>query len=989
MQHSFRRSSLNKFYLCNKIIVLVLFVKMKFYTKIVKITLMISILYLVLINQSANATNSSSETGAHQDDLELKKSTTFARVGRAGRMLDLDVLAGDLGKDEKDAKERSLSGNRQSRILTEDIGLNDKESSKVEGRSSKKNGGKKMSIKGFIPIVSLDGKHNLEDLDANSDSDDSSESQETGNQEEQQNNLRNHLQNSYGGQTSIGHASFMPSSTNMNQQQQQQQQQSNNQEIQWQHYGQPQDQSSQQEAGRANRKLLGSSNILSGLTGGAKRGLISSLVPSPFSQSNDYSSSYSNQQQQQQHRFQQPHLDQLSSPMNLPQVFQTSPSNLIGSTTDSSSGGECICVPFFQCKNGYLSESQLSKSQLAHISQFPSGSSAQIPRSLSGFKLPSSPQATDLYNNYNTQLQSQSQTQTPVPVQVQINQHNSDQQQQQIVNDMIYDQLRKNIESSNMEQQLQQQEAYNSANQQHLSLIDERNAGANSSSIGDIVEGRSLLNPLSIKRQYQSQPNKCGIMRTCCRFPTTKATRHVGPVSGQPLINSASRFINQYSQLVASPSISRPQNQYQLMQPQRQGQLFQQNTLVAPESIMNEFNYNQQAQKQRLLDSYQLQQQQQQQVMQAAQSQIQQQAPSQAPAGSSFMQGRCGMRQTLGISGRVQNSDNQPGVESSAEFGEFPAHAAILKRLSPGDSLFVCSAVLISNQWLATAAHCVRKSRVDELKVRLGEWDVNRDDEFYPFFESNVREIVVQPDFQATSLINDIALIRLEQPVDSQQMPHIAPACLATPADGLDQSFQFNGQRCWVAGWGKNAFGQQGTFQSVLKKVDLPVVSRPECELALKYQTKLGKHFRLHSSNICAGGERGKDACEGDGGAGLYCVEPTSGLSKAVGLVSWGVGCGQRGVPGVYVSLAHFNSWIESVVASSGEENVYMDARIGGELSAQAFKNIISERSNHNVNATLTPQTNLTTTTTALPVTMIDETEARQANVTEIKPSTS
>lgn len=94
----------------------------------------------------------------------------------------------------------------------------------------------------------------------------------------------------------------------------------------------------------------------------------------------------------------------------------------------------------------------------------------------------------------------------------------------------------------------------------------------------------------------------------------------------------------------------------------------------------------------------------------------------------------------------------------------------------------------------------------------------------------------------------------MDSPVDSQ--PHILPACLPEPYE------TFAGHRCLVTGWGKNSFGHQGEFQSVLKKVDLPVHNHDECESAMRH-TRLGPYYKLHPSMLCAGGEQGKDACEG------------------------------------------------------------------------------------------------------------------------------
>lgn len=182
---------------------------------------------------------------------------------------------------------------------------------------------------------------------------------------------------------------------------------------------------------------------------------------------------------------------------------------------------------------------------------------------------------------------------------------------------------------------------------------------------------------------------------------------------------------------------------------------------------------------------------------------------------------------------------------------------------------------------------------------------MHREDEFYPYAEKNVDEILIHPHFMPRNLANDLALLRMDSEVDFSQHPHITPICMAEAFES------FTGHRCYVSGWGKNAFGQQGEYQSVLMKVDLPVLDRRVCENLLK-RTKLGYSFRLDRSMICAGGEPGKDACEGDGGSGLVC--DVNGTWKVAGLVSWGLGCGQAGVPGAYSNIAHLRGWVDKIV---------------------------------------------------------------------------
>jgi secreted trypsin-like serine protease len=53
--------------------------------------------------------------------------------------------------------------------------------------------------------------------------------------------------------------------------------------------------------------------------------------------------------------------------------------------------------------------------------------------------------------------------------------------------------------------------------------------------------------------------------------------------------------------------------------------------------------------------------------------------------------------------------------------------------------------------------------------VRLGEWDVNHDVEFYPYIETDVSRVHIHPEFYAGTLINDLAVLKLARPVDLQR----------------------------------------------------------------------------------------------------------------------------------------------------------------------------------------------------------------------------
>lgn len=219
--------------------------------------------------------------------------------------------------------------------------------------------------------------------------------------------------------------------------------------------------------------------------------------------------------------------------------------------------------------------------------------------------------------------------------------------------------------------------------------------------------------------------------------------------------------------------------------------------------------------------------------------------------------------------------------------GEFPWMVAVLKEEEHGNQLlnvFQCGGSLIHPLVVMTAAHCVSGKSPQQFKIRAGEWDTQTTDEILPFQDRQVAEIVVNEEYYKGGLFNDIALLFLVSQV--QLAENVNTVCLP-PYD-----YTFDGSRCFATGWGKDSFGKAGKFSVILKKIDLPIIPRAYCQNALR-QTRLGHHFELHKSFICAGGEPGKDTCKGDGGSPLVCPIPgTLNRYYQAGIVAWGIGCG-------------------------------------------------------------------------------------------------
>lgn len=205
---------------------------------------------------------------------------------------------------------------------------------------------------------------------------------------------------------------------------------------------------------------------------------------------------------------------------------------------------------------------------------------------------------------------------------------------------------------------------------------------------------------------------------------------------------------------------------------------------------------------------------------------------------------KCGFRNSRGLGGMVASVQNKT---SYAQYAEFPWMVAVLVERSIGGkvaNVYQSGGSLIHPKVAMSTAHSVAGVNPSYLMVRAGEWDTQSEGELCKHEERKVERVIRHENFVRANLKNDLVLLILNR--EFEMTAFINTICL--PPKGMN----FDNQNCFSGGWGKTKFGQAGVFQVFLKKVELPVVPRDECQDLLR-ATRLGEDFKLDNGFLCAG----------------------------------------------------------------------------------------------------------------------------------------
>jgi len=266
----------------------------------------------------------------------------------------------------------------------------------------------------------------------------------------------------------------------------------------------------------------------------------------------------------------------------------------------------------------------------------------------------------------------------------------------------------------------------------------------------------------------------------------------------------------------------------------------------------------------------------------------------------------------------IDESDKIYGGEVT-KIDEYPWLARLEYSKPNNQKGFHCGGVLINERYVLTAAHCILKvpATYKPISVRLGEWDTTTsrdcDDSLIneivcsdPAIDITIEEKIVHESYDANSKNqhNDIALLRLSRPVKYSHF--IKPICL--PIDSALKSIDLGGMTMDVAGWGKTE-----TASSSKRKLKVAIDGYSNADCQRIYSTS---NIQIIDSQICAGGDPGRDSCNGDSGGPLMRLDngaiPHYFLA---GIVSYGPkNCGTPDIPGVYTRTSKFIDWIQSKI---------------------------------------------------------------------------
>jgi secreted trypsin-like serine protease len=230
---------------------------------------------------------------------------------------------------------------------------------------------------------------------------------------------------------------------------------------------------------------------------------------------------------------------------------------------------------------------------------------------------------------------------------------------------------------------------------------------------------------------------------------------------------------------------------------------------------------------------------------------------------------------------------------SEAYTGQFRFAAAI--NVQTSNSKFFCGGALLTNEWILTAGHCVDGATL--FTIQLGSNSLTGDDPNRVTVATS--DYILHPDFNPSTLENDVGLIKLRLPVELTNYIdtiHYLPTVPVQVSTNL-----------MAIGWGQQT-DDDAELSDHLNWVQVTSISNNECQVTYGSQVK--------DYMVCVSGNYNEGTCIGDSGGPLIQVV-SRGQMVHTGISSFisGNGC-QSTDPSGYTRIYPYLDWIKNITVN-------------------------------------------------------------------------